>query len=166
VVDAISAIPSRILFKGTDLAGKANAAQKDAYIDLLISHIVDPKKRVVIQEGLQVFKPNVYLATQTFARGGVEGITNLANTIRKQNEGIQQEVQQPTSGSLQQPEQPVDPNLQTSIEQFSLPQMNQPAFDLPESDLAPPQMLSPTILPDEKDREIAMRQMGGLGSLV
>ena len=56
--------------------------------------------------------------------------------------------------------------LQSNIGQFSLPQMNQPAFDLPESDLAPPQMLSPTILPDEKDREIAMRQMGGLGSLV
>ena len=44
--------------------------------------------------------------------------------------------------------------------------MNQPAFDMPSSDLAPPQMLSPTILPDEKDREIEMRQMGGLGSLV
>jgi hypothetical protein len=56
--------------------------------------------------------------------------------------------------------------LQSNIGQFSLPQMNQPAFDLPESDLAPSQMLSPTILPDEKDREIAMRQMGGLGSLV
>ena len=26
--------------------------------------------------------------------------------------------------------------------------------------------LSATILPDEKDREIAMRKMGGLGSLV
>jgi hypothetical protein len=38
--------------------------------------------------------------------------------------------------------------LQSNIGQFSLPQMNQPAFDLPESDLAPSQMLSPTILPD------------------
>ena len=55
--------------------------------------------------------------------------------------------------------------LQSNIGQFSLPQMNQPAFDMPSSDLAPPQMLSPTILPNEKDREIAMRQMGGLGSL-
>ena len=76
-------------------------------------------------------------------------------------------MQAPTSGPLQQPEQVVvDPNLQTSIEQFSLPRMNQPAFDLPESNLAAPEILSPTILPDEKDREIAMRQMGGLGSLV
>mgnify|MGYP003131978314 FL=1 len=167
VVDAVSAIPSRLLFRGTDLAGKANAAQKDAYIDLLIAHIVDPDKRIIMQKGLQEFKPGVYLATQTFARGGVEGITNLADTIRKQNEAIQQEVQAPTSGPLQQPEQVVvDPNLQTSIEQFSLPQINQPAFDLPESDLAAPEMLSPTILPDERDREIAMRQMGGLGSLV
>ena len=69
----------------------------------------------------------------------------------------------------QQPEQveqpQVDPNLQTSLDQFSIPRLEQPAFDLPGSDLAPPQMLSPTILPDERDREIAMRQMGGLGSL-
>jgi hypothetical protein len=47
-----------------------------------------------------------------------------------------------------------------------MPQMQQPVFVEPESDLTPPEMLSPTILPDEKDREIAMRQMGGLGSLV
>ena len=167
VVDTITSLPSRVFFKGTDLAGKANAAQKDAYIDLLIAHIVDPTKRVVMQEGLQAFQPGVYLATQTFAKGGVEGLTNLADTIRKQNEAIQQEVQAPTSGPLQQSEQVVvDPNLQTSIEQFSLPQINKPAFDLPESDLAAPEVLSPTILPDEKDREIAMRQMGGLGSLV
>ena len=55
VVDTVSAIPSRILFRGTDLAGKANAAQKDAYIDLLIAHIVDPEKRIIMQEGLQAF---------------------------------------------------------------------------------------------------------------
>ena len=152
---------------GLDLGDIKVLNVDNAYIDLLIAHIVDPEKRIVMQEGLQAFQPGVYLATQTFARGGVEGITNLADTIRKQNEAIQQEVQAPTSGPLQQPEQVVvDPNLQTPIEQFSLPQINQPAFDLPESDLAAPEILSPTILPDERDREIAMRQMGGLGSLV
>jgi|TARA_Y100000289_G_scaffold39845_1_gene39333 hypothetical protein len=169
VVDTVTGLPSRVLFKGTDLAGKANAAQKDAYIDLLIAHIVDPSKRVIMQEGLQAFKPNVYLAAQTFARGGVEGVKELADTITKQNEAIQQELQQPTSGAFEQPEQveqpQVDPNLQTSLDQFSMPRLEQPAFDMPASDLAPPQMLSPTILPDERDREIAMRQMGGLGSL-
>ena len=57
-------------------------------------------------------------------------------------------------------------NVQQSIDNFMMPQMQQPVFVEPESDLTPPEMLSPTILPDEKDREIAMRQMGGLGSLV
>jgi hypothetical protein len=136
---------------------------------LLIAHVIDPSKRVIMQEGLQVFKPNVYLATQTFARGGVEGVKELADTITKQNEAIQQELQQPTSGAFEQQEQveqpQVDPNLQTSLDQFSMPRLEQPAFDLPGSDLSPPQMLSPAILPDERDREIAMRQMGGLGSL-
>jgi hypothetical protein len=37
---------------------------------------------------------------------------------------------------------------------------------MPSTDLTPPQMASSIILPDEKDREIAMRKMGGLGSLV
>ena len=57
-------------------------------------------------------------------------------------------------------------NVQQSIDNFMMPQIQQPVFVEPESDLTPPEMLSPTILPDEKDREIAMRQMGGLGSLV
>lgn len=168
VVDAATSLPSRIVFQGTDLAAKINASQKDAYLDLLIAHIVDPKKRVIVQEGLQQFKPNVYLATQAAARGGVEGVLNLADTIRQQNEAIEQEVESPSFGPLeQQPvEQPqVDSNLQSSIDQFSMPPMEQPVFDMPSTDLPAPQMLSPTILPDERDREIARRQMGGLGSL-
>lgn len=168
VVDAATSLPSRIVFQGTDLAAKINGSQKDAFMDYLIAHIVDPKKRVIVQEGFQQFKPNVYLATQAAARGGVEGVLNLADTIRQQNEAIEQEVESPSFGPLeQQPvEQPqVDSNLQSSIDQFSMPPMEQPVFDMPSTDLPAPQMLSPTILPDERDREIARRQMGGLGSL-
>ena len=47
-----------------------------------------------------------------------------------------------------------------------MPSVSQPLFDAPETDLGLEQLSSPTILPDEKDREIAMRQMGGIGSLV
>lgn len=163
VVDAVSSIPSRLLFRGTDLAAKANAAQKDAYIDLLISHVVDPSKRVILQEGLQAFKPNVYLATQTFARGGTEGVIELADTIRMQNERLKEEVAEPTSGPLQE-EQPLE-DLQGSLNQFQMPNIDQPLFDEPSPDLTLQQTLSPTILPDELDREIAMRGSGiaGLG---
>ena len=163
VVDAVSSIPSRLLFRGTDLAAKANAAQKDAYIDLLISHVVDPSKRITLQEGLQAFKPKVYLATQTFARGGTEGVIELADTIRMQNERLKEEVVEPTSGPLQ-PEQPTE-DLQGALNQFQMPNIDQPLFDEPSSDLTLQQTLSPTILPDELDREIAMRGSGitGLG---
>tara|TARA_R100001594_G_scaffold17475_1_gene35576 strand:- start:56 stop:2830 length:2775 start_codon:yes stop_codon:yes gene_type:complete len=62
---------------------------------------------------------------------------------------------------------PMDNNmLQQDLSNFALPMSQEPVFDMPQSNLTPPEMLSPTILPDEKDREIAMRQMGGLGSLV
>ena len=62
---------------------------------------------------------------------------------------------------------PMDNNmLQQDLSNFALPISQEPVFDMPQSDLTPPEMLSSTILPNEKDREIAMRQMGGLGSLV
>ena len=52
--------------------------------------------------------------------------------------------------------------LSQSIDSFEMPDIATPAF---EPDLNPMQAASATILPDEKDREIAMRQLGGIGSL-
>ena len=57
-------------------------------------------------------------------------------------------------------------NLQTSINQFQMPQSNQPIFEAPKPELSLPQMTSPSILPNEKDREIAMRQQSGIAGLV
>jgi|TARA_R110001606_G_scaffold33079_2_gene99282 hypothetical protein len=70
-------------------------------------------------------------------------------------------------------------NLQTQMQDFEMPDIATPAFEpnfmptIPSTlvaqtkpDLDPMQMASATILPDEKDREIAMRQqLGGIGSL-
>ena len=56
-------------------------------------------------------------------------------------------------------------NLQGSLQDFQVPQIDQPLFET-ESDLAPTELLSPTILPDERDREIAMRQQLGIAGLV
>ena len=52
------------------------------------------------------------------------------------------------------------------MNQFEMPQINQPIFEAPSSDLTLPQIASPTILPDERDREIAMRQQAGIAGLV
>ena len=117
--------------------------------------------------------PRSIVASKNSFNVARSSLKKLRKPLLPEKENMQldtEAVDLPTpDAQAQQPEQveqpQVDPNLQTSLDQFSMPRLEQPAFDLPESDLAPPQMLSPTILPDERDREIAMRQMGGLGSL-
>jgi hypothetical protein len=52
--------------------------------------------------------------------------------------------------------------LQQQIENFDTTSIDT-KVDEP---LSPVERISPTIIPDEKDREIAMRQSGGIGSLV
>ena len=63
-------------------------------------------------------------------------------------------------------------NLQGSIDNFQMPQAQGSMFDAPPPNMAPPptlapqQMVSPTLLPNEDDREIAMRQRAGIAGLV
>ena len=63
-------------------------------------------------------------------------------------------------------------NLQGSIDNFQMPQAQGSMFDAPPPSMAPPptlapqQMVSPTLLPNEDDREIAMRQQAGIAGLV
>ena len=166
IIDTITSIPATV-FKGSDVASLTAQNQKDAYIDMLIAHVVDPKKRLTVQNGLEQFKPGVYLLSQTFARGGIEGVTGLADTIREQNERVEQEVEAPTSGPLEQnPNQPNREDILNQINTLS-PNTFTPIIgstDKPELSL--PQMTSPSILPNEKDREIAMRQQSGIAGLV
>ena len=48
-------------------------------------------------------------------------------------------------------------DLQSNIDNFSMPMLQQPNIDITESDVNQIQTPSPTILPSEIDREIAMR---------
>jgi hypothetical protein len=56
----------------------------------------------------------------------------------------------------QQPVTPPTEDLQGALQNFQMPQLNQPLFDEPSSN--PIQMPSPTLLPNPKDQEIAMNQ--------
>ena len=69
------------------------------------------------------------------------------------------------TGIRQMPQDKVD-NLQTSINNFQMPQVQGNMFEAPQPTLAPQQMMSPTILPNEDDREIAMRRQTGIAGLV
>ena len=102
--------------------------------------------------------------TQTLARGGFEALNEIFNQNQARlNEIIDIEKEDPSFGPLQT-EQPLE-DLQGSINQFQMPNINQPLFEEPGPDLTIEQKLSPAILPDELDREIAMRGRGiaGLG---
>ncbi len=144
---------------GEDVIGRIAKDQQQGYLNILTDQLLEgPDTIKNLDEVYNFFNTNEFMIKQTGLRGGVEGY-----------QGITEPSVQPYTGNEQpaQPEQPGYEDLLNQINSMSPTDgaMNQPAFDMPSSDLAPPQMLSPTILPDEKDREIAMRQIGGLGSL-
>ena len=167
--EAILNIPSTV-FRGTGgkLTDGIVTNQKDAYVDFLISLIIDPKKNVALRESIDVIQPKVYLLSQALGRGGIEGVVEFSDTIDAANQRLELERREPSFGPFkfleEEPEEEPDPNLQGTLNNFNVPQINQPLFD--ESELSIQELASPIILPDEADREIAMRQAGGIGSLV
>ena len=99
---------------------------------------------------------------------GIEGVVEFSDTIDAANERLELERREPSFGPFkfleEEPEEEPDLNLQGALNNFNVPQTNQPLFN--ESELSIQELASPTILPDVRDREIAMRQTGGIGSLV
>jgi len=144
---------------GEDVVGRIAKDQQQGYLKILTDQLLEgPDTIKNIDDVYNFFNTNEFILKQTGLRGGVEGY-----------QGITEPSVQPYTGNEQpaQPEQPGYEDLLNQINSMSPTDsvMNQPAIDMPGTDLPAPQMLSPTILPDERDREIARRQMGGLGSL-
>jgi len=159
LVQSLINIPSRLggyaIGNGVDVGlGNLVGRQKDAYMDMLISHIVDPKKVVETQALLEATKPITYAISQTFARSGTEGVANLIDT-RTQTEQLRlAEQERAEAQAEQQPVSPPTEDLQGAMQNFEMPQLDQPLFNEPISNTMP----SPTLLPNPKDQEIAMNQ--------
>ncbi len=127
--------------------------------------MINPKKAVELRQFLDTINPTMYLGIQTFLRSGEEGLDNLLTSIDERNTAIKEEQEGFSDEKIQQEyeqQQSDQQNLQSQIQDFEMPDIATPAF---EPDLNPMQAASATILPDERDREIAMRQLGGIGSL-
>ena len=135
------------------------------YQDLLIESLINPKKAVELRTFLDNVRPSTYLATQSWLRGGEEALQKLSTSIDERNAGLKTEQEEFANEQLmqefqqqsQQQQGQID-NLQGAMQSFEVPQIDQPLFDQPE--LNPMETLSPTILPNEKDREIALRNSG------
>ena len=141
-------LPGRILSGqiGDDLVKSISAKQTEAYMQKLADLLVDPDAAKTIDEIYNIFEAGEYAVKQIGTRGVVEGA-----------EAVTDDDVRPYMGT------PMTEGLRGQIQDFQMPQVDAPLFE-PEADLAPQQMLSPTILPSEKDREIASRQLG-IGSL-
>ena len=165
VLKGLLNLPSRFIAKGFDDFGEnIIRKQKEAYEDELIEALINPERAVELRQYFDKLNPKIYYYTQTLARGGAEALDEIFNQNQARlNEIIDIEKEDPSFGPLET-QQPLE-DLQTSLNQFQMPNISQPLFEDPTSDLTIQQTLSPTILPDELDREIAMRKSGiaGLG---
>jgi hypothetical protein len=160
LIQSLINIPSRLggyaVGNGLDVGlGNLIGRQKDAYMDVLISHIVDPKKVTETQAILEATKPITYAVSQTFARGGVDGVANLIETTSRTDKLREERAEIRAQEEAEaQPVTPPTEDLQGAIQSFEVPQIDQPLFDEPISNTMP----SPTLLPNPKDQEIAMNQ--------
>ena len=165
VVTGLFNLPSRFIAKGFDDIGQnIISKQKEAYEDTLIEALINPDAAVELRRYFDKINPKMYYYTQALTRGGVDAIDEIFNQNEARlNEQLQEEREDPSFGPFQE-EPPVE-NLQGAIDSFQMPEMNEQIFSAPGPDLNLQQTLSPTILPDEADREIAMRSSGiaGLG---
>ena len=119
--------------------------QKEAYTDKMAELILDDGNTKVFDDIFYFFDTKGYQGGQVLLRGGSEA----KEAISREEKGF--------TGEL--------PMIEESQGSLDTDALDVNMFD--ETDLSPTEITSPTILPDEKDREIAMRQVaGGIGSLV
>ena len=97
--------------------------------------------------------------------GAKQTLDNLQEPlIEKQTEEVMTEST-PTETEPVAEEPVATESLQTSIDNFRVPSVGGNMFT-PQQTSNPQLMLSPTVLPNEDDREIAMRQQMGIAGLV
>ena len=175
VAAAATDLSSRIFGRGfQDLLTGARNAQKEAYMDLLISHIVDPKKSVALGTILEAARPTVYRISQLMTRGGVEAVDKYVfDSVKLRNEALKEASEERKQEQQESAEPTVDPSLGSQIESAKPPTLDLPMFEQQQPDssigLNIDPATSPTILPRDEDRELAMRlrsRQSGIAGLV
>ena len=129
--------------------------QTQGYYDKIAEVLFDPTANKSIDEAFNFMNTFQYGATQTGVRGVTEGTEALTEEDVPYRGGQREEYLENLQSSLMQPQSPM-----LDVDMFE---------PLPSLDMGTTQFaMSPTIVPSESDREIAMRQMQkrGLGSLV
>jgi hypothetical protein len=168
-LSALLTVPSRFIARGFDDIGEnILLKQKEKYEDVLIEALINPNKAKELRAFFDKVNPKMYFYTQSFVRGGTEALENIfIENQARMDEAIRAEAESPSFGPLQEENEEIDiENLQSQLNDFEMPMVNQDLFQTEPSELTTMEMASPTILPDERDREIAMRRQAGIAGLV
>ena len=174
LVRGIFTVPARLVARGFDDIGEGIIRrQKEAYEDVLIDALINPATAQEFRTFLDAVRPQAYLFTQTWLRGGdaaVEKLTrNWQQEFQEQRERGTFEEQR-AAEEAESTRQQLGSDLDSAAAPapapapVTMPQIPLGAGPMPDFDPA----LSPTIIPSPSDREIAERlraQQGGIGSL-
>ena len=151
---AITRLPSRVFTDaGQDSLTKGIALQqREAYFKKLADTLIDPDATKTIDEIYNYIGKTEPALFQSIMRGVGEGVEAITAPAEKD---YGQEIDAAKNQRMLE--------LQRQIESFNLGSVDTGVSPV---ELEDEQLTSPAILPNEKDREIAMRQMGGIQSLV
>jgi hypothetical protein len=144
-------LPGRLLSGqvGDDLVRNISLKQADAYMDKLTDVLLGENGEEVIDQAYRYFMPLEFGAKQGILRGGMEAEETLTEPRSRMYMPTERQFQ-----DIQQQER----DLQL-LEQLRQPQTMAPPAPMPQG-FNP--AMSPTILPNPEDRELAARLQGGI----
>ena len=180
-VRAVIEIPQRLVVRGFDDMTAANITfQREVYEDKLIEALINPDKALELSKALDAVKPGVYFVSQAVSRGAfdvfdkiIEGSVDpdeINPETGKLERGLQGAQMIESAKEVTQPEQPLE-DPQAMLDGLTVPQVggDESIFEPIKSGptIKPPfdPAMSPTIVPLDKDRELAMRTRGNLGGI-
>ena len=143
---------------GDDIAKNIALRQNEAYQNQLADYLVSGKP---IEELINVFDSYGYAQAQTGIRSIDEGVDAISSDddVSFKTERQKEEIEQQLKGLQNQQSLNLSPQMDVPIFQST-------SETVDSTDLSPVEVVSPTILPDERDREIAMRRQAGIAGLV
>jgi hypothetical protein len=167
-VRAIVEVPQRILIRGfDDLSQAAIGFQREAYEDALIQAIIDPKKALELREAIDRINPYIYMGVQSTARG-----VDMPEALEPTEFGPEGQIESMGDENLdlrrrmrELEEQAAEPSVSDSID-LGMGASFAPLPDVSAPSALPTTPLSPSLLPSEEDREIAMRRQQGIAGLM
>ena len=164
--------PMRVVMGQTGERMERETAQ--VYEDVLADAILDPKKADELRGVTADINKRINFWGQAFLRGTAEQLLQESDEARQQaidlrEQGEQNRIEEDKRlESMQQPQ--TDPDLGARIESARPATLDLPMFEgeQPTGGLNLDPAMSPTILPRDEDRELAMRlrRSGGIAGLV